>query len=180
MNGTISPSTAPAPIQAAAFELNVRTITVFSICLSAPSRSLCFLGIGATTTLPQRRCSFLHSDQIQTLSRHSAQLHKSVFGRQVSTRIRILGPLTRTSCYRLIELPTLSPGTTISTFKSTMARPHIGICATRQSKKNAPVHAVPAKQFDIPYFAHMQLDPAHFPEGGSPFLVSVGQNTGEA
>ena len=50
VNATIPSSTALASIQAAAFELNVRTITVFSICLSAPSRSLCFLGIGATTT----------------------------------------------------------------------------------------------------------------------------------
>ena len=81
MNGTISPSTAPAPIQAAAFELNVRTITVFSICLSAPSRSLCFLGIGAITT----SYSFLLRDQIQTLSRHGAQPHKSGFGHQIST-----------------------------------------------------------------------------------------------
>jgi hypothetical protein len=60
-----------------------------------------------------------------------------------------------------------------------MARPRIGVRATRQSKKNAPGHAVPAKQFDIPYFAHMQLDPAHFPEGRSLFLVSISQNTDE-
>jgi hypothetical protein len=58
-----------------------------------------------------------------------------------------------------------------------MARPRIGVRATRQSKENASGHAVPTKQFDIPYFAHMQLDPAHFPEGGSPFLVSIAQNT---
>ena len=54
-----------------------------------------------------------------------------------------------------------------------MARSRIGVRATRQSKENTPGHTMPAKQFDIPYFAHMQLDPAHFPEGGSPFLVSV-------
>jgi hypothetical protein len=54
-----------------------------------------------------------------------------------------------------------------------MAQPRIGVRATRQSKKTAPGHAVPAKQFDIPYFAHMQLDPARFPKGESLFVVSV-------
>jgi hypothetical protein len=69
--------------------------------------------------------------------------------------------------------PNIAPRTTISTFKSTMVRPRIGVRATRQLKKAAPEHAVPAKQFDIPYFAHMQLDPAHFPEGESSFVVSI-------
>ncbi len=39
--------------------------------------------------------------------------------------------------------------------------------APRPTKKKVAEQPVPSKQFDIPYFAHMQLDPAHFPEGKS-------------
>ena len=35
----------------------------------------------------------------------------------------------------------------------------------RQPRKPAPEQLAASKQFDIPYFAHMQLDPDHFPHG---------------
>ena len=43
--------------------------------------------------------------------------------------------------------------------------------APRQTKKKLVEQTVPSKQYDIPYFAHMQLDPAHFPEGESLCMI---------
>jgi hypothetical protein len=58
--------------------------------------------------------------------------------------------------------PTIVRDTVINRVTSSMAR---AAARTRRSKKAATEHIVYSKQFDIPYFAHMQLDPERFPRG---------------